>query len=54
MSVEENRNCGCEDKTNNILTEMKDQDCNMNSCETRREMIGKIRNFLYLNLYFEK
>ena len=44
MSVEENRNCGCEDKTNNILTEMKDQDCNMNSCETRREMIGKIRS----------
>ena len=45
MSVEENRSCGCEN--NNVLGEMQvdekhDKD-NMPNCETRREMINKIR-----------
>lgn len=46
MSVEENRSCGC--GNNNVLGEMQvdenhDKD-NMPNCETRREMINKIRS----------
>ena len=45
MSVEENRNCGCgNNDTNNVLGEMQVNENNMGDCETRREMINKIRS----------
>ena len=42
MSIEENRNCECENSSNDALGEMQ-EDCCMKSSETRREMINKIR-----------